>query len=108
MKITDFRLLRVSKLTKASRHQECTLQIHPFCDWDVEKTVPCHLPSESAGTGIKSEDWWLVDGCHTCHSIIDGRITDHGIDDVEILLCIMRALHRTINRRIEKGLITIA
>lgn len=88
-----------SKLTRAARGQECTLQIHPYCEWDAGTTAPCHLNSEDKGVGNKSPDWWVVDGCATCHAIIDGR---HRVDltEVEILRCVMRGLYRTLRRRI--------
>ena len=97
----------MSKLTKASRGQECTLQIFPFCDWDTEKTVPCHLDSEAKGMGNKSPNWWLVDGCASCHDIIDGRNSSHGLPEKEITACVMRGLFRTLSRRIEQGLVVI-
>jgi len=95
-----------SALTKASRGQECTLQIHPHCVWDVSRTSPCHLPSGDRGVAFKSQDWWLVDGCDVCHSIIDGRL-QVDLPEIEILKCTMRALHRTLKRRIDQGLIKV-
>ena len=89
----------MSKLTEASRNQECTLQLHPYCEWNIETSQGAHLNSEEKGMGNKSPDWWLVDFCNTCHSIIDGRMkTD--LDEVEILRALLRALFRTWRRRI--------
>lgn len=95
-----------SALTKASRGQECTLQIHPYCVWDTARTSPCHLPSGDKGVAHKSQDWWLVDGCDVCHAIIDGHMAVD-LSELEILKCMMRALHRTLKRRIEQGLIKL-
>ena len=63
----------MSKLTKASRGQECTIQIHPYCSMNPETTVLCHAPSEDKGMSMKSPDWWGADGCSVCHDIVDGR-----------------------------------
>jgi len=95
-----------SKLTKAARGQECTIQIHPHCNMNPETVVFCHAPSESKGMAIKSEDWWGADGCSSCHDIVDGRMrTD--IDRAEVEYCFLRGIHRTIKRRIEQGLIKV-
>jgi hypothetical protein len=89
----------VSKLTEASRGQDCAFGIYPYCNGGQDRTSPCHLPSEGKGTAIKSPDWWLVDGCDVCHSIIDGRLkTD--LPEMEIMMCMFRGLYRTWRRRI--------
>lgn len=90
----------MSKLTKAARDQECTLQLYPYCDGDTEKTVPAHLNSEQKGMANKSPDWWLVDACSTCHAIIDGHRKVDDISEVELLQAKLRALFRTLRRRI--------
>ena len=93
----------MSKLTKAARGQECTLQIHPYCNGNPETVVGCHLPSPGHGMGFKSPDWWLVDACSGCHDVIDGR-TQTDIDPSEIYQCTFRGLYRTLERRIEMGI----
>ena len=95
-----------SKLTKAARGQECTIQIHPYCNGNTETTVFCHAPSESKGIGKKSEDWWGADGCSVCHDIVDNRMRT-GLDRGDVMGCFNRGIHRTIRRRIEQGLIVI-
>ena len=95
-----------SKLTKAARGQECTIQIHPYCNMNPETTVFCHAPSEDKGTSIKSPDFWGADGCSACHDIVDGR---HKVDveSDDIFRCFMRGVYRTLKRRIEQGLIKV-
>ena len=95
-----------SKLTKAARGQECTIQIHPYCSMNPETTVFCHAPSESKGMGTKSPDYWGADGCSDCHDIVDGR-RNVALPDDEILRCHIRGVFRTIQRRIDQGLIKI-
>ena len=95
-----------SKLTKAARGQECTIQIHPYCNMNPETTVFCHAPSESKGMGTKSPDYWGADGCSDCHDIVDGR-RNVDLPDDEILRCHISGVFRTIQRRIDQGLIKI-
>lgn len=94
------------KLRKSAKGEDCTLQIHPYCNGNPETTVLCHLPSGS-GMGQKSPDWFAVYGCSSCHDIIDGRTKvgaglQHEIEDIKPM-----ALFRTWQRMIEKGLIKI-
>lgn len=95
------------KLTKSARGEECTLQIHPYCNYDPETTSPCHLPSGS-GMGQKSPDWFIAYGCSSCHDVIDGRnmvAAESVKPEIESLM--RNALFRTWCRMIEKGLIKI-
>jgi hypothetical protein len=96
-----------SKLTEAARDQECTLQIHPYCNGNPETTAGAHITCEDKGCALKSPDWWLVDACSSCHDIIDGR-TQVDLPEIEILKCLMRGLYRTLRRRIrEQDLIKV-
>lgn len=95
-----------SKIRKSARGEDCSLQIFPYCSQNPEETILAHINSESKGIGKKSEDWYGVYSCATCHDIIDKRrFVD--LQEVEIQNCIMRGLHRTWLQLIEKGLITI-
>lgn len=96
----------MSKLTKAAKGQECTIQIHPYCNMNPETVVFCHAPSEFKGMGIKSPDWWGADGCSDCHDIVDRR-RHVDIPWSEIYECFIRGIFRTIQRRIEQGVIKI-
>jgi len=96
-----------SKLTKAARGQECTIQIHPYCNGNSETTVLCHAPCVDKGTGIKGPDWWGADGCNTCHDIVDRRMPVDDIEWEEIWGCFVAGVYRTIKRRIEQGLIKV-
>lgn len=94
------------KLRNSARGEDCTLMIFPYCNQNPETTVLCHLPSETKGMAIKSEDWFGAYGCSTCHDIIDGRMkTDLSKDEIQA--CMLRGLHRTLLRMIEKGLLCI-
>lgn len=95
----------MSKLRKSARGEECTLQMHPYCNGNPETVVLCHLPSDS-GMGQKSPDWWAAYGCSACHNVIDGR-SGHLLDRVIVNECMRMGHYRTLQRMIEKGLITI-
>jgi len=97
---------KYQKLRDSARGEDCTLQIHPYCNGNPETTVLCHLPSGS-GMGQKSPDWFAVYGCSSCHDIIDGRKNTKAMFLNTIEFCEHRALFRTWNRMLEKGLIKI-
>ena len=95
-----------SKLTKAARGQECTVQLHPYCNGNTETTVLAHINSERKGMGIKSPDFFGVFACSDCHDIIDKRRFVE-IEAAEIQDCVLRGLYRTWVKFIEMGLIKI-
>lgn len=97
----------MSKLTKAARGQECTIQIHPYCNMNPETTVFAHAPSEDKGMSKKSPDWWGAYACSDCHDIVDGRHRVNDIDPSDIDRCFLRGIYRTLKSRIEQGLIKI-
>ena len=99
---------KYQKLRDSARGEDCTLQIHPYCNGNPETTVLCHLPSGS-GMGQKSPDWFAVYGCSDCHDVIDSRkgVLDVTLPPEEIKNLSSTALFRTWNRMIEKGLIRI-
>jgi hypothetical protein len=97
---------KYQKLRDSARGEDCTLQIHPYCNGNPETTVLCHLPSGS-GMGQKSPDWFAVYACSRCHDIIDRRVNVESriLCDIEGIK--NDALFRTWNRMIEKGHIKI-
>lgn len=99
-------MAKQTKLTKAARGQECTIQLFPYCNGNPETTVFCHAPSEAKGMGIKSPDWWGADGCSDCHDIVDGR-RNVDVSNDEVQRCFTRGIFKTIERRIEAGLIAV-
>ena len=100
--------MKLSKLRKAARDQECTVQLYPYCLWGItETTVLAHAPSEFKGTGNKSPDWWGADACSACHDLVDGRRRVPDITAEEIYRAHMRGVFRTLQRRIEGGLIHV-
>ena len=71
--------VRLPKLLKAARGQECQFNIAWVCNHNPETTVACH--KNGAGAGMKAHDFKIAFGCSACHDWYDGR-TKHG-DRVE-------------------------
>ncbi|GKX50589.1 DUF1364 domain-containing protein [Budvicia aquatica] len=91
--------MRSSKLRNSAKGQLCTLQIPGICNHNPETVVLCHLPSENHGMGYKSDDFWAVYGCSSCHDVIDGRRAyqwRHG----EKERCFLAALYQTLKHGI--------
>lgn len=100
--------MKPSKLRTAARGQECTVQLHPYCLWGfTETTVLAHAPSELKGMGNKSPDWWGADACSACHDLVDGRQRVPDLTAEEIYRAHIRGVFRTLQRRIEGGLIIV-
>ena len=68
--------VRLPKLLKAAKGQECKFQIPGFCNHDPETTVACHSMQAKHGhaAGLKAHDFYIVFGCSGCHDWYDGRI----------------------------------
>ncbi|WP_261462338.1 DUF1364 domain-containing protein [Serratia proteamaculans] len=85
---------RSKALRDSARGQCCTLQIPGICNGNPETTVLCHLPSSTHGMGYKSDDYWAVFGCSSCHDVIDGRVVyDWYKQEKEAIM--LSALHDT-------------
>ena len=94
----------MSKLRKFARGQECTVQLHPYCNMNPETTVLAHAPSEDKGIGKKSPDYWGAHCCSDCHDIVDYR-RRVDIPNEEIYKAHIRGVYRTLKRAMEAGLI---
>lgn len=92
-----------SKLRNSARGQPCTLAIPGICSHDPEQTVLCHLPSEVKGTGNKSDDFFSVLGCSSCHIHLD----NHRLNREDELYYSLRALARTWRFWVTSGLILV-
>lgn len=102
-------MTRSKKVRDSARGEDCTLQIHPWCNSNPETVVFAHLPSSGHGMGLKSPDYWGVYACSGCHDVLDQRnpqaIRELGWEEVQA--CMMRGLYRTQERLVAKGLMTI-
>lgn len=83
----------------------CAVRL-PGCDGGGETTVFAHAPSPSKGLAHKSPDWWGADACHSCHAILDGRVSHTYTQDF-LAKVWLRAIFDTLLNRISTGLIKI-
>ncbi|MNE42873.1 hypothetical protein D3C81_561040 [compost metagenome] len=95
---------RSKTLRDSARGQCCTLQIPGICNGNSETTVLCHLPSSTHGMGYKSDDYWAVFGCSSCHDVIDGR-EPFDWRPGELQETCLLALHVTIGKWIQEGIL---
>jgi hypothetical protein len=101
------RMIRSKKITNAARGEHCALQIVGACNGDPATVVFCHLPDETHGIGIKSDDLSGCFGCSGCHDVVDGRRYWQEFDDNGDFY-MRRAQTRTMRRLFELGVFRIA
>lgn len=92
-----------TKLRNSARGQPCALQIPGICSHDASTTVLCHLPSEVKGGATKSDDFFAVLGCSSCHIHLD----NHRLNKEDELYFSLRALARTWRFWVTSGLIFV-
>ena len=92
-----------SKLRNSARGQPCALAIPGICSHDPEQTVLCHLPSEIKAGATKSDDFFAVLGCSSCHIHLD----NHRLNREDELYFSLRALARTWHFWVQSGLIFV-
>lgn len=90
------------KYRDAARGQDCKLRF-PGCRNETETVVLCHRPG--AGMGMKSNDYDAADGCHRCHTILDGGYVAEGKSRDWTENYFHRARLETIINRIERGIL---
>ena len=95
--------MKSSKLTKAAKGKECTMQVANVCNYDIETTISAHINLEGGKMGGKTDDISVVDCCSDCHHWLDNHIGA----DIDQLFYTRRALIRTITRRFNEGFIAI-
>jgi len=92
------------KVRDTSRGKECRLLLSDHCSTS-DTTVPCHIPLEGhGGMGTKPSDLFIVDGCMSCHDILDGR-SRCDIPDERIELIARREMQRKIQELLDEGLV---
>lgn len=103
--------LKSSKLRESARLETCTVGIPTVCNHDRETTVLAHLTWGNSAMGGKPDDFSACYACSSCHDVIDRRRPLKNIPTVEtyqdLYWYLGRAMVRTWQRMIEKGLIHI-
>jgi hypothetical protein len=98
---------RSEEIRQAARDEQCTLN-SPWCNYNSETTVFCHLNEQFAGKGmgIKAIDIGFF-ACHACHDIYDRRMQPSAEYKLDEYFYLLRAVVRTLNRLIEKGILNV-
>ena len=99
--------MRSNKIRQAARDEECTFR-SPWCNYNAETTVFCHLNEQFAGKGmgIKADDIGFF-GCSACHDIYDRRIQPSDEYKKEEYFYLLRAVVLTLQRLNQKGIIRV-
>lgn len=92
-----------TKLRNSAKGQVCTFQIPGICNHDRDTTVLCHIRDEAKGMGNKANDFSAAFGCYACHTAID----QHHLSKEDELKYSLRALQRTLENWIARGLVII-
>lgn len=95
--------IRSREYLDGAKDQTCVFQIPDVCVGGP--SVSCHLRDESFGRSQKADDVSVGDGCPACHDLMDGRSGVLSREDW--LFYALRALQRTIRRRIGQGLLKL-
>ena len=93
-----------NKIRKSAKGKECTLRIAGVCNYDCSTTVLAHLPDESHGIGLKSDDFSACYACSSCHDFIDNRVKSD-LTESDRQFYMRRAQTRTIRSLVESGLL---
>jgi hypothetical protein len=98
--------VKLPKLRKSAKGQDCTLNVSGVCSYDPETVVLCHLPDGSGGMGMKSDDLSSCFGCYDCHQVLDGHVR-HDFERGEKEFYMRRAQTRTFRKWLDMGIIKI-
>jgi len=96
---------RNKKILQAAEGEGCTLNT-PWCNYDRETTVLCHLNYSFAGKGgsQKADDFAAAFGCNgprSCHAYMDGN---EGTE-ADRYFYWLRGMCKTIRRLLDKGVL---
>ena len=95
-------------ITQSAKDEDCTLNIAGVCNYDSETTVYCHFPDGSGGSNRLTGPLHGGYGCSSCHDSVDRRDSaKEWLTEAEREFYMRRAMNRTINRLIEKELVTV-
>lgn len=82
-----------------------------FAGANNERCVPCHAPSEDKGGARKSDDVFVVSGCHGCHDVLDRRTnypyTNEKISDEQAAWFWLRGIQRQVRYWLDHDLLSI-
>ena len=93
-------------ITQSAKDEDCTLNIVGSCLYRPETVVYCHFPDGRGGSNRMKGPLHGGYGCYSCHQTIDGQ-NDITVSKGDMEFYLRRSMNRTINRLIEKGLVTV-
>ncbi len=97
--------MKSKAITQSAKGEQCTFNIAGVCNYDPATVVFCHLPFLKSGVGQKASDLCGAYGCSACHDAVDDRVPSFEFkDDPNYYMA--RALVRTLERLIEKGILS--
>lgn len=96
----------MSKIRKAARGEQCTMNIVGVCNFNPETTVLAHFPSEYRGMSLKSPDLIAGFACSACHDAIDGRLSV-GLSGEDREYYMRRSMYRTHRRLLGLGILLV-
>ena len=98
--------MKLTKIQKSARGEDCSLRIPGVCNFNPETTVLCHAPYPTR-FGSRKDMWWAAYGCSDCHDFVDGRSIKTDFEVMATFGIWMPAIHETQVKLIEKGLMTV-
>jgi len=99
--------MKVKKITRSARGEDCSLRIVGVCNFATDTTVYAHAPCVDKGMGFKSPDWWGMYACSNCHDAIDSRTNIRELTIENKLHTILSAVYETQKKLFKKGLIKV-
>lgn len=96
------------KLLNSAKGQDCTICIPGICNGNPETVVAAHVPFETKGMGIKSDDIFIAYGCSDCHAVVDYQDSRwQQFSKAGLYAMHIRGMMRTWKIMIENGLIKV-
>ena len=94
---------RSKKLLNAAKGKDCTMNVTDVCNYDSDTTIPAHINADGGKMGGKTHDFMSVDCCFDCHAWYDG----YKGSELDRLFYGLRAVHRTLERRFNEGVLKV-
>ena len=97
--------MKTSKIRQSAKGEDCLVRSPGICNGNPETVVLAHI--NGGGMGRKNPDWQAAYACSDCHEWLDGGFVRYDGTRDERDLLHYRAVLRTQERLIHKGLMTI-
>lgn len=99
----------MSAITKAAKHQQCTVRIPGVCCFNPETTVFAHISGVRFGHGMGIKTKLGAFACASCHDLIDSRMKrPEGMTKQDVKLMHYEGVFETLGKLIEMGLVVLS